>query len=77
MSTLLCSGGPHLSSYTCVKLVTDPYGNYVVRKAMDVDGGMVADVMEKAVEVFRGSVYAKRVVKKIDRDKAIRENNIY
>ena len=44
---------------------------------MDVDGSMVAAVMESAVDVFRGSVYAKRVVAKIEREKKIRENNIY
>ncbi|GMH52240.1 hypothetical protein TL16_g01189, partial [Triparma laevis f. inornata] len=69
ISSVLCtqSGGPANANYNCVKLVTDPFGNYVVRKAMDVDGGMVQDIMTRAIEVYRGNTYAKRVVAKIEK----------
>ena len=77
---LLVSSGPShvgyvvqtLSSFdldgipVCVKLVQDPFGNYVVRKAMEVAGGQhIQQLLKEWINEFKSSAYAKRVVAKI------------
>ena len=50
----------------CVKLVQDPFGNYVVRKATEVAGGEhIQQLLKEWMHEFKSSAYAKRVIAKI------------
>ena len=63
---LLASRGAH-GDYNCVKLVQDPYGNYVVRKATETHGGAeIQEILISNIEAFKGNAYAKRVLAKLE-----------